>query len=332
VQFSQELTNLAEVIVEETCRLVHAELRELFGRPKLADGRECGWCVCALGKFGGRELGYASDIELIFVYEAEGQTSGTNVIANGRYFEEFVTRVLQTLRARSEGIFEIDLRLRPHGKAGTLACSLDSFRHYFAPDGEARQFERLALVKLRPFAGDSSLGEEVAAARDRFVYSGQPLDIENILHLRRRQAAELVPPRTASAKHSLGGLVDIEYFVQAQQIEVGHANSSVRVTGTLPAIDRLTEAGALSAKQAHDLSRAYQFLRRLIEALRVVRGHAKDLTIPTAGSREFAHLVRRLHYDSPTTLSREIDERMGLAQSLWAEKTHTEAQRRREES
>src|SRR5204862_475796 len=126
-----------------------------------------------------------------------------------------------------EGIFEIDLRLRPHGKAGALACSLESFCQYFSVGGDARQFERLALVKLRPVVGDASLAGRIVKARDRFVYSGQPLDYENILHLRQRQAAELVSPRELSAKHSLGGLVDLEYFVQAKQIEIGHTNKSV---------------------------------------------------------------------------------------------------------
>jgi glutamine synthetase adenylyltransferase len=318
VQFSQELTDLAEVVIDQACRLCHQQLHERFGSPLLADGRPCAWCVCGLGKFGGRELGFASDVELIFVYEREGQTSGANPIPNSRYFEEFVSLFLQTLAARSEGIFEIDLRLRPHGKAGSLACSLEGFTEYFSTAGEARQFERLALVKLRSVAGDLPLGDRIIQARDEFVYAAQPLDYENILHLRQRQAAELVPPRAASAKHSLGGLVDLEYFVQARQIEFGRANPSVRATNTLEAIDRLHHSGDLPADQARELSETYQFLRRLIEALRVVRGHAKDLTIPGATSRDFAHLARRMHYDSPATLTQEIDQRMAMAQKLWS--------------
>jgi glutamate-ammonia-ligase adenylyltransferase len=316
-RFSQELTNLAEVVIEEACRLCHETLQNRFGTPTVEQGRPCAWSVCGLGKFGGRELGYASDIELLFVYEAEGQKIGTNAISNSRYFEEFVVAFLQTLRTRREGIFQIDLRLRPHGKAGSLACSLESFTHYFSTLGDARQFERLALVKLRPVAGDASLADRISQARDAFVYSGRPIDYDNIQHLRQRQASELVSLRALSAKHSLGGLVDLEYFVQAKQIEIGHANPSVRVTGTLDAIARLQQAGAFSAEQARELSDAFRFLRRLIEALRVVRGHAQDLTIPRTGTIDFAHLARRLHFDFPAALASEIDRQMAVAQELW---------------
>jgi [glutamine synthetase] adenylyltransferase / [glutamine synthetase]-adenylyl-L-tyrosine phosphorylase len=317
-QFSGELTDLAEVIAEDACRLCHEQLQQRFGAPLLASGRPCSWCVCGLGKFGGRELGYASDIELIFVYQGEGRTSGPDAISNARYFEEFVSTFLRTLRGRREGIFEIDLRLRPHGKAGSLACSLAGFSHYFSEGGEARQFERLALVKLRPVAGDSALGDHVVRARDEFVYGSQPLDYDNILHLRHRQASELVPSRATSAKHSLGGLADLEYFVQARQIEFGSANPSMRVTSTLEAIGRLQAAGVLSADKAQQLAAAYQFLRRLIEALRVVRGHAKDLTIPPERSKEFAHLARRMQFESPAVLAHEINHHMTVAQHVWS--------------
>jgi glutamate-ammonia-ligase adenylyltransferase len=329
LQFSHELTDLAEVVVEEGCRLCHEALEQQFGAPRLENGQLCRWCVCGLGKFGGRELGFASDIELLLVYEGAGHPQARSAsegyppgdshsISNARYFDELVTQFLQTLVTRREGIFEIDLRLRPHGKAGSLACSLDGFRGYFSAAGGAQQFERLALVKLRPVAGDRTLGEKVVMARNDFVYSAQPLDYQNILHLRQRQAKELVAPRTASAKHSQGGLVDIEYFVQAKQIEIGRDDASVRVTGTLEAIDRLAAAGALTAEQAVQLSQSYRFLRQLIEALRVVRGHSKDLTIPAPSQREFDHLARRMRYDSPAALAREIDDHMAFAHALWA--------------
>jgi glutamate-ammonia-ligase adenylyltransferase len=175
----------------------------------------------------------------------------------------------------------------------------------------------MALVKLRPVAGDMALGSQLIRARDGFVYSGKPIDYEDILHLRERQARELVPSGSISAKHSPGGLVDVEYFVQARQIEAGRLEPSVRVTNTMEAIGRLTGAGYLRAELAEELRRTYGLLRRLIDALRVVRGHAKDLTIPPAPSREFAYLARRLNYDSATQLEQEITSRMGFSRDLW---------------
>lgn len=324
-QFSRELSDLAEVVVTSVCQLCHERLRPTYGVPRRTDGRECGWCVCALGKFGGRELGFASDIELVFVYQEEGQTSGPAVIPNSRYFEEFVSQFLRALSARREGVFEIDLRLRPYGKAGALACSLPGFRGYFSPGGPAHQFERLALVKLRPLAGDADLGREILQVRDAFVYSPLPLDYDNIRHLRDRQAAELVPERQISAKHSFGGLVDLEYFVQARQIEAGRDDPRVRVPGTLEAIDRLRQVGALPEATARELADAYRFLRQLIDALRVVRGHAKDLAIPAAGSRAFGHLARRLGYETTEELEREIDRRMAFAAKVWDLRTSSDS-------
>lgn len=318
-EFSEELSDLAEVVVEEAVGLSFEALQQRHGDPLLPGGGPCPWCVCALGKFGGRELGFGSDIELIFAYEGEGVTSGAAPIENSRYFGEMVKAFLTTLTARREGIFEIDLRLRPYGNAGPLAASLDAFRLYYSKGGEARQFERLALVKLRPVAGDAGLGARVVAARDAFVYSGAPLDVGNILHLRRRQAQELVPSGALSAKHSPGGLVDVEYFVQACQITAGHADAAVRVTNTLDAIDRLAQGGHVRQDLALELRQTYEFLRRLIDALRVVRGHARDLTIPPEDSREFAYLSHRLRFESPAHLRDAIAARMAFSRRLWNE-------------
>jgi glutamate-ammonia-ligase adenylyltransferase len=223
------------------------------------------------------------------------------------------------LTARQEGIFHIDLRLRPFGRGGSLASSFDAFENYFSSRGAAEQFERMALVKLRPIAGDAKLAEKTVHVRNAFVYSGQPLDYENILHLRSRQATELVPANAISAKHSRGGLVDVEYFVQAKQIDAGVCDPGVRVTNTLEAIDRLENAGHLDKGRKDKLSATYGFLRRLIDALRAVRGNARDLTLPAVESREFAYLARRLGYESAPRFQRDIEQRMGFADSLWDE-------------
>lgn len=314
-EFSEELTELAEVVVEAAAALSHEATSERLGM--LPDGhrQSSPWCICALGKFGGREIGFGSDIELLFIYEDTKDITGTG--ADARYFEEFVRTFLDIIKVPHEGIFQIDLRLRPYGEAGALANSLSGFRDYYSERGAAQQFERLALVKLRPVAGDPGLGAQVEGARDAFVYSSRPLDIDNILHLRHRQATELVPRGAVNAKYSPGGLVDVEYFIQAQQILAGHTHASVRVTNTLDAIDRLTAVGVIAAEQAEELRSTYSFLRRLIDALRVVRGHARDLTLPPSDSREFAYLVRRLQYESAAQLQAAINTHMAFARRLW---------------
>ena len=96
------------------------------------------------------------------------------MITTAEFYEKLVQNFVSAIRARREGIFEIDLQLRPYGKAGSLSVSLDAFRRYFAPGGPAWAYERQALVKLRPVAGDAALGQQMARLRDEFVYTGQP--------------------------------------------------------------------------------------------------------------------------------------------------------------
>ena len=109
-----------------------------------------------------------------------------------------------------------------------------------------------------------------------------------------------------SAKYSQGGSVDVEYYVQAWQVAGGHEDATVRVANTLDAIARLADGGHISGAQASEMEETYGFLRRLIDALRVVRGHAKDLTVPPIDSREYAYLARRLQYESVTQLQDAI--------------------------
>ncbi|MBI4340175.1 MAG: hypothetical protein HY680_09525 [Chloroflexi bacterium] len=316
-EFSEELSDLAEAVVEGAWGLSYDSLREQHGEPALPGDGACPWCACALGKFGGRELGFGSDIELLFVYQEEGATEGPSSITSSLFFNSMVRGFLAALVTRREGIFEVDLRLRPYGSKGPLASSLAAFREYYTGGGFARQFERMALVKLRPVAGDAKLAAKVLQARDDFVYTGASLDMENLLHLRGRQANELVPAGQVSAKYSPGGLVDVEYYAQAWQVLVGRQDQGVRVTNTLEAIDRLAHGGHLSQGQAEELREVYSFLRRLIDALRAVRGHAKDLTIPPTDSREFAYLAHRLAYPSAQALREAITGRMEYAAQLW---------------
>jgi glutamate-ammonia-ligase adenylyltransferase len=249
-----------------------------------------------LGKCGGHELGFASDIELMFVYEQDGSTSGPEKISNTEFFQKLVDRFRKSIHAKREGIFEIDLRLRPYGKAGSLAVSLETFEKYFGLEGPAWPFERQALVKLRPIAGDAGFGERVVAARDRICYSGRPFDVAAMRGMREKQLRQLVRPGTFNAKLSPGGLVDCEYLVQALQMTYGHRHPELRSTNTREVLRALEATAILTPDQRIRLRDAYRFLRRLIDGLRMVRGDARDLTVPPQDSEEFEFLARRLEY------------------------------------
>ena len=310
-EFTSGLSDLGEVIISKAAEMTVREQERRSGVPKLRNGRKCPWTICALGKFGGRELGIASDLDLVFIYGGEGRAD------NGSFFVDVVKSLLRNLKGSRDGTFGIDLRLRPHGSGGALASSLDGFRSYYSTKGAAKQWERMALVKLRPVAGSSELGARVVKARDAYVYSGKPLDRENILHLRARQAAERVDAGEVSAKLSPGGLVDVEYFVQSRQIVAGARDRGVRVENTREAIDGLVRGGHVGKAPGAGLADCLIFLRRLIDAQRVVRGYAKDSKIPPDDAPEFAYLVRRLGYSSPVLLRAEIRQRMTFARNLW---------------
>ena len=123
--FAVELTDLAETTLCATLTRCESELRAIHGDPLLENGQPCGLSLLALGKCGGRELGFASDIELMFVYAGNGQTNGGNAVNNAEYFEQLVRSVINAMQSRQEGIFQIDLQLRPYGKAGSMAVSLE---------------------------------------------------------------------------------------------------------------------------------------------------------------------------------------------------------------
>ena len=303
--FSEELTDLAEVVVNAAYHLTAEDARLLHGTPRLENGEVAQMVVVALGKCGGRELGFASDIELMFIYPDGGYTDGAERIATSIFQEKVVSQFLGAIHARHEGIFQVDLQLRPYGKAGSVAVSLDSFKRYYAPEGPAWAYERQALVKLRPIAGDMTLGEQICALRDAFVYHGEPFDITAMRAMRERQVRHLVTAGKFNAKYSPGGLVDIEYLVQGLQITYGGANPSLRQTNIRAALAALRNAGILNEADYTNLRKAHTFLRWLIDSMRVVRGNAKDITIPPYGSEEFAFLARRLRYGSDIQRLRE---------------------------
>lgn len=316
--FSEELSDVAEVVTSAAFKLGYDELIARHGQPRCKDRTPCVASVCALGKAGGRELGFASDIELLFVYTGPGQTDGENSISNAEFHVRLVERFTKLIPARRKGIFEVDLQLRPYGSAGPLAVSVEAFEEYFSPGGTAWPYERQALVRLRPIAGNEQLGEELINLRDRLVYTGEPFDVSAMRAMRERQLRQLVSPGVFNAKLSSGGLVDCEYIVQALQITHGHSHPELRSPSTMMAIEQLRAAELLSQQDHQWLSESYVFLRRLIDALRMVRGDARDLTVPAAGTDEFDYLARRLGYKERADKLHEDMEKTALRVSQLA--------------
>jgi len=316
-QFAEELTDLAEVVINAAYQLCDERLRRRYGTPRVGEDRPCPLCVAVLGKCGGRELGFASDVELMFIYEDNGKTTGAETITTAEYFQKLVECFTHTIRTRQEGIFQVDLRLRPYGRAGSLAVSLHAFGTYFGPEGAAWPYERQALVKLRPVAGDDDFGSRVVQLRDELVYTGEAFDVVAMRAMREKQIRQLVKAGTFNAKLSPGGLVDCEYLVQGLQMIHGREHRSLRTRSTRKAILALHETGILTAEQSERLMQAYVFLRRLIDALRMVRGNARDLTVPPVHGEEFQFLARRLGYGYDVNrLQQDIDRHTQTVRDL----------------
>jgi len=314
--FSLALTNLAEVILQQALEEAHAEMEAHGPRRFQGYGRSYPLSICGLGKLGGKELGYASDIEVLFIYDIEGARPEKERGTVGEYFERLAQEMLRWIEAKQEGIFHIDTRLRPYGEKGLLTNSLAEIQRYYHPQGHAAPFERQALIKLRHVAGDAALGRTVEIHRDTFVYSQEPWSLDEALHLRKRQTKELIPPGSLHIKYSPGGLIDVEYTVQYLQLIHGHKVKTLRTPNTLHALEHLQEKGIVSKSEAHRLREDYLFLRQLIDALRMVRGNAKDLLLPARGSDAMMFLARRLGFITDNwqtgarALEKEITRRM----------------------
>ncbi len=322
--FSRALTNLAEAILEQAVADCAASLVRRHGAPRLGLRTPCPLAIFAMGKFGGRELGYASDIEVLFVYGGAGRTSGRQPLDLSEYYERLVHLLFQWIESKQEGIFRLDVRLRPHGGKGLLANTLEELRRYYSQSGLAAPFERQALTKLRFVCGDPALGRQVETHRDAFVYSNQPWDLAAALSLRRQQIKELTEPGRINVKYSPGGIVDIEYTAQYLQVMQGHAVTDLRTPNTLEALAATERHRILPAGEARALREAYLFLRSVIDALRIVRGHAKDLVLPDTGSDEFIFLARRMGYTEDdwqggaNTLAADIARHMEQARMIYA--------------
>jgi glutamate-ammonia-ligase adenylyltransferase len=279
-----ELTAIAEACLDRALAIVWRQLAERHGQPP-GDAR---LAVLGLGKLGGRELGYAADLDVVFVYTGDdGESDGAAPLSTVEWFSRLAQRLLGALRQRTPRgrLYELDTRLRPSGSQGLLVTSFAGWRRYHAED--ARLWERQALIKLRPVAGDRALGAHVAALAADTVY-GQPPEAaggaramalaiqkmrDRIEHEHGADRPSSVPGGkrfTGDLKLGAGGVMDVEFAAQYLQLAHGHAHPTLRTTGTAPALEAAAHAGIAPPGDLALLAQGYQFLRKIEHRLRVV--------------------------------------------------------------
>ena len=325
-----ELSNLADAILDFAYRQIRGQLTARYGEPLFdaPDGqsRACGFAVIALGKLGGQELNYSSDVDLMFVYSANGETPGPGAISNKEFFKKVAnqyTELLSTYTADGS-CYRVDLRLRPDGRLGEVCISLDGAKRYYQE--RARDWEKQMLIKARVCAGDLALGRELLEFVEPLIYS-TTLDfraVEAVSEARERISEKLAAKRAHAGldiKLTPGGIRDIEFLVQCLQRLHGGRELWVRHGGTLFALSRVHDKGLLSASEYARLASAYEFLRHIEHRLQFYDDRQTH-TLPT-NTDELEVLARKMPAELGEALTAEslqvrLEEHLGNVREMYA--------------
>jgi glutamate-ammonia-ligase adenylyltransferase len=308
---AREFSNLADACVQKAYDIALAQHPTVPITPPLP------FAIIGMGKLGGQELNYSSDIDLMFVHA--DALPAEIALENGRSLEtvaylsrvaEAVVKILAEDSANGH-VFRVDMRLRPEGRFGALTRSLSSFRSYY--ESWAESWERQALLKARFVAGDRALGEAFMAMVEPFVYRRQVTltFLEDIRANKRRieQKCALEGQTETNIKTGYGGIRDIEFLVQLMQLEFGGVRPRLRTPNTLAAIQRLHHAGFLTDTEAHELAEDYQFLRTLEHRLQLLHGfQTQTLPAPSAAS-ERLRVARRMGFLDAAAFEAELTSR-----------------------
>ena len=269
----QRLSRLAEWIISRALKLAW---QEMTSRKPAALSAGDGFAVIAMGKLGGGELNYSSDVDLIFCRRRSDDDEEV------RFFTRLGERLVQILgQPGPDGfLYRTDMRLRPHGNTGALVPTIDSLENYYESWGEA--WERQALIKARPIAGDEQLQGRFRRFAERFVFARQMDDssLEEIKQVKHRSEKEYArADKRFHVKQSAGGIRDIEFYVQYLQLITGNRRPEARSASTLAAIRELAAAKSLLEGEDSQLSLAYVFLRTIEHRLQL-RTLTPEVLIP----------------------------------------------------
>ena len=320
-----EISALADVLIEEALREAQAHLQHRFGTAqrvdtegRLADAR---FAVLSLGKLGGNELNYSSDIDLLYLYDGGAEAPHAE-ISNREYFIRLAQQATEVLsRHTREGpVFRIDLRLRPQGNEGEPAVPLPHAIYYYSH--VAHDWELQAMIKVRHSAGDIGLAREFIRAVQPYVYREELNFVaiktaletrEKIGHHHRRRSLAQPTQSGIDVKVGHGGIRDIEFLVQCLQRVYGGSESWLRSRGTMFALQKLHDKEHIGGKDFHNLTNAYEFLRNLehrlqlrqgqqthrlpqsqVEVQALARSLAREGTTVPAAEEFLAHVQRRM--------------------------------------
>jgi glutamate-ammonia-ligase adenylyltransferase len=291
----REISDVADLCISSVYRLLRKQFARRFGEPFHLDVEGC-WqptefCVFGMGKLGGQELNYSSDVDLIFVYSEEGHVfreppkpgSRARGLSNHQFFQRLIENLVEELtHLTAEGfLYRVDLRLRPEGDTGPLARSLAGYENYYSQWGQT--WERMMLIKARCVAGDASLAAEFLEMVQPFRYARSlPGHVLNeIAAMKQRIETEVVRSGELdrNVKLGRGGIREIEFVVQTLQLLQGGRLPFLQSSQTLPALAKMAQYGVLEESTTRDLSEAYGFLRKVEHRLQM-EDNRQTHTIP----------------------------------------------------
>ena len=306
IAVSKQITYLADTCLIKAYEMGVEELEKRFGRP----GCDAKFAIIALGKLGGEEILYSSDLDIIFIYSVGGETSGPKIISNHEFFAKLGQRIITTLSvATKEGFaFKVDTRLRPSGSSGPLVASEEAFIKYHKET--AQMWEKQAMLKARLAAGNADFGAKILAAAEELVYAA-PLtddDLKELYRIRRRMEIEIA--KEASGKYNIklgrGGLVDVEFAVQLLQLKFGKQKKALRKCNTIDAMNALKDIDIISKTDYEILMNAYRFYRLLENRIRIVQNRTESYIIKD--SPELLELAKRIDYKGIDAGKRLLDD------------------------
>jgi glutamate-ammonia-ligase adenylyltransferase len=320
---ARELAALAEATIEVALEEAVAFVSARHGDPLAASGVPSRFVVLGMGKLGGEELNAGSDVDLVFVYDTDdGEARPRAAGREPKSLHDVWTRVARRLTATLEDVtsdgfvWRVDLRLRPEGKRGPIVNSMAAVERYYETFG--RLWERAALLRARPVAGDLAFGDEVLAALAPFVWRRRvdPTIAGEMALLTERARAELSHDVGRDVKLGPGGIREAEFFVQTLQLVWGGREPSVRERGTLVALRRLRSAGLVTDREARDVEGAYLALRRAEHAVQAATGVQTHLLPDRA--EDLARIARALGFADGAALAADLARRMRRVAACFA--------------
>ena len=314
VEITEEISNLADAILEYALRLSQQELDNRYGIPLEIDEKErakqAQFCIVALGKLGSNELNYASDIDLLFLYSNDGATSGQGshkTVTNREYFvklAEFVRKIVGGQTGEGAA-YRVDLRLRPHGRVGALAVSVREAVNYYQES--AQSWERQVLIRSRACAGDANIFHKFFDQVKASVFSiAETVEnaLQNVLLSKEKINLEKTSDQGFNVKLGKGGIREIEFIAQALQLAYGGNDQWLRAPHTLISLARLADRHLLTETELTELFEAYSFLRRLEHRLQMENGLQTHLVANNEEKRSL--LMKQMDFDDLTEFDKAL--------------------------